>query len=152
METYQGKEDLTLEQLKIYPMKTLALEEKWSQSAPWTDYDPSQMQVSIQLWNPKIVNSMDESNVRKLKFCKEGLMSDFKVMLQDKLGLKDAVVMKKTPLNQMQAVAVLTQSPDKKLNELKICEGAVLYVEELTTNPSELTKWEKEFEAEVHRC
>ena len=40
-ETYSGKEDLTLEQLKIYPMKTLALEEKWSQDTPWTEYDPS---------------------------------------------------------------------------------------------------------------
>jgi len=28
MDTYGGREDLTLEQLKIYPMKTLALEER----------------------------------------------------------------------------------------------------------------------------
>jgi len=28
METYEGREDLTLELLKIYPMKTMALEEK----------------------------------------------------------------------------------------------------------------------------
>ena len=28
MDTYEGREDLNLEQLKIYPMKTLALEER----------------------------------------------------------------------------------------------------------------------------
>ena len=79
-------------------------------------------------------------------------MSDFKTYLQTRFGLKDAVVMKRTPLNQMQAVSILSQSLDKRLNELKISEGAVLYVEELTTKPSEATKWEQEFELEVHRC
>jgi len=33
METYTNQEDLTLEQLKIYPMKTLALEQKCSKDA-----------------------------------------------------------------------------------------------------------------------
>ena len=35
LDTYQGREDLTLEQLKIYPMKTLALEEKGSSDIEW---------------------------------------------------------------------------------------------------------------------
>ena len=35
MDTYEGREDLTLELLKIYPMKTLALEERPSKDRAW---------------------------------------------------------------------------------------------------------------------
>ena len=39
MDTYENREDLTLEQLKIYPMKTLALEQKATNSDNWIPYD-----------------------------------------------------------------------------------------------------------------
>ena len=40
LDTYKGREDDTLEVLKIYPMKTLALEEKGDQEE-FEDYDPN---------------------------------------------------------------------------------------------------------------
>ena len=43
MDTYEGREDLTLEQLKIYPMKTLALEERATKESPFEPYDPTKM-------------------------------------------------------------------------------------------------------------
>jgi len=49
-DTYEGREDLTLEQLKIYPMKTLALEEKQDQNLLWEPYDTTMMQISVVLW------------------------------------------------------------------------------------------------------
>ena len=42
LDTYEGREDLTLEQLKIYPMKSLALEERLGEEA-WSSYDPELM-------------------------------------------------------------------------------------------------------------
>jgi hypothetical protein len=50
MDTYEGREDLTLEQLKIYPMKTMAFEQKESIDTPWKVYDPNLMQIRIILW------------------------------------------------------------------------------------------------------
>ena len=43
MDTYEGREDLTLEQLKIYPMKTLALEERATKESTFEPYDPTKM-------------------------------------------------------------------------------------------------------------
>ena len=40
LDTYKGREDDTLEVLKIYPMKTLALEEKGDMEE-FEDYDPN---------------------------------------------------------------------------------------------------------------
>ena len=40
LDTYTGREQETLEVLKIYPMKTLALEEKLTEEA-FTEYDPN---------------------------------------------------------------------------------------------------------------
>ena len=47
LDTYQGREDLTLEQLKIYPMKTLALERRETQDQPWEAYDPNLMEIRL---------------------------------------------------------------------------------------------------------
>jgi hypothetical protein len=41
LDTYEGKEDLTLELLKIYPMKTLALEKRESKEEAWKPHDPN---------------------------------------------------------------------------------------------------------------
>ena len=47
LDTYQGREDLTLEQLKIYPMKTLALENRETEDQPWEAYDPNLMEIRL---------------------------------------------------------------------------------------------------------
>jgi len=54
LDTYEGREDLSLELLKIYPMKTLALEEKKSSEDAWEAYDPTQMQIRLSCWRPGI--------------------------------------------------------------------------------------------------
>lgn len=50
LDTYEGREDLTLEQLKIYPMKTLALEHRQSTDLSWEIYDPTKMTIKIVTW------------------------------------------------------------------------------------------------------
>lgn len=48
MDIYTKKEE-TLEILKIYPMKTLALETKLENKS-FMDYDPNQMMLKINVW------------------------------------------------------------------------------------------------------
>ena len=53
MDTYSGREAESLEVLKIYPMKTLALESKLCGNA-FSEYDPTQMVVKINVWRKGI--------------------------------------------------------------------------------------------------
>lgn len=61
LDTYEEREDLTLEQLKIYPMKTLALEKRQDSASPWKAYDPSMMVLKLVFWKPNLVSTVDES-------------------------------------------------------------------------------------------
>lgn len=49
LDTYTGRENDTLEVLKIYPMRTLAFEEKADEDV-FADYDPNQMEVKVSVW------------------------------------------------------------------------------------------------------
>lgn len=54
-------------------------------------------------------------------------------------------------MNQLKPVDILTEADklDKGLNELRVSEGSIVYVEERTTEV--MTKWETEFELETNR-
>ena len=49
LDTYTGRENETLESLKIYPMKTLAFEEK-APGEVFEDYDPDSMLIKANFW------------------------------------------------------------------------------------------------------
>jgi hypothetical protein len=74
-------------------------------------------------------------------------MVDFKVYVEKTLGLKDAFIMRRTPMMQNQAVEILSTKLDKGLNELRVNEGINIFVEE----KSEIKQWENEFELETNR-
>lgn len=110
------------------------------------------MQIKIVQWRPNIISTIDEGLQLKLKVSKDMNMSEFKQLLECKYNIINAIVMRRTPLNQLKAVDVLTDSSDKLskgLNELRVNEGIILYVEDKTEQ--EMTKWETEFELEVNR-
>ena len=70
--------------------------------------------------------------------------------------MKDAVIMKRTPMMQNQAVEILSDKLEKGLNELRVYEGINLFVEERSVahpekGDSDITKWEVEFELELNR-
>lgn len=152
LDTYQDREDLTLEQLKIYPMKTLALESRKSPNVHWEPYDPNLMEIRLTPWQPDIIEKFQtlpdftEKNAQRVKICREMKMSDFKVYVEKTFGLENAVIMRRTPMMQNQAVEVLSENVQKGLNELRVNEGINLYVEE-----SGGKKWETEFELETNR-
>jgi len=49
LDTYTGREKESMRSLKIYPMKTLALEEKLP-SEVFEEYDPNAMQIKVNFW------------------------------------------------------------------------------------------------------
>ena len=114
LDTYQGREDLTLEQLKIYPMKTLALEKRETQDEPWEAYDPNLMEIRLTKWVPGIIEQFNslpdytDQKAQRIKICREMKMSDFKIHIEKTFDLTDAVIMRRTPMMQNQAVEILS--------------------------------------------
>jgi hypothetical protein len=77
METYTGMENLSLENLKIYPMKTLILEQK-SPGTQFVEYDPTSMIVKINIWREGITSlSEDILNPTLISVAKGLPMTDF---------------------------------------------------------------------------
>lgn len=61
-ETYTGKEKMTLEEIRIYPQKTLVLEMK-KDSDTFEEYDPLNMQIKINVWRKNMV-AFDEVSLK----------------------------------------------------------------------------------------
>ena len=105
LDTYSGREKETLEVLKIYPMKTLALEEKVD-SEEFDEYDAESMTVKVNVWRPGLV-SLNEETLRPsfLKVKKALTMEDFQRKIAETHSIQDhsnVVVLKKNPmLNNM---------------------------------------------------
>ena len=84
MDTYEGREDMTLEQLKIYPMKTLALEEKESTQIPFEPYDHTKMQIKMIVYSPNVYEEHQslldfiEAKAKRIRVPREMPMGEFK--------------------------------------------------------------------------
>jgi hypothetical protein len=61
LDTYTSRENETFEVLKIYPMKTLALEEKDDEDM-FEEYDPNAIVVKINTWRGGL-NSLTEEEL-----------------------------------------------------------------------------------------
>ena len=77
LDTYSGRENETLEVLKIYPMKTLAFEEKTGEET-FEEYDADSMTVKVNMWRPGL-SSLNEEALKPsyLKMKKALTMEDF---------------------------------------------------------------------------
>ena len=90
LDTYDGREKETLEVLKIYPMKTLALEEKRTEEK-FEDYDPDSMIVKVNVWRPGFTSLIEEALLpTQIKVKKDMLMSDFIELLGNKFDIEDS--------------------------------------------------------------
>ena len=82
-DTYTGGEQETLEALKIYPMRTYALEEKGDEEM-FEEYDPSMMEIKINIWRPHLTDILEETLLpSRMKVKKDMLMSDFIQKISD---------------------------------------------------------------------
>ena len=99
-------------------------------------------------------------------------MKDFVQLLAGQFGIKpeNVIVLKRNPMLNTKCMELLSDAPDKKLNQLRVNEGVNLFVEDSSVEiPESLnqfntddfdmpeqevvkpTKWEKEFELESNR-
>ena len=75
LDTYTGKENENMKELKIYPMKTLALEEKLDGEI-FEEYDPEAMIIKVNFWRPGLEALTKEVLLPvELKVSKDMLMS-----------------------------------------------------------------------------
>ena len=107
METYTGLEQLSLEELRIYPMKTLILE---GNQESWTEYDPTMMLLKINLWREGI-QALTEDILQPTPFCvkKDILLADLKTQLEKHFDILDCKVMKRNPMLNQKQLEVLPE-------------------------------------------
>ena len=76
LDTYTGRENETLQQLKIYPMKTLAFEEKLPDEV-FEEYDANAMLIKVNFWRSGL-EALNEEVLRpiEIKVRKDMLMSE----------------------------------------------------------------------------
>lgn len=132
LDTYTGRDNDSLEVLKIYPMKTLAFEEKLPHET-FDDYDPSQMVVKVNLWRADIQSlSEDVLKPRQLKVHKDTVMKDFVALLSKETGIaeQNVVVMKRNPMLNTKCMEVLSDNLEKRMNQLRVNEGVNLFIED----------------------
>lgn len=117
LDTYTGKEDETLEVLKIYPMKTLALEEK-TDDQTFEEYDPNQIIIKVNPWLPNLTSLGEEVlNPVSIKVNKDSTMHDFLAQLSYHfhIPLEHLLVLKRNPMMNINSVEVLSDHADKRL-------------------------------------
>jgi len=77
LDTYSGRDNETLSELKIYPMKTLSFEEKLPSEA-FEDYDPNAMLIKVNFWRGGLEALTDEVLLPvEIKVRKDMTMGDF---------------------------------------------------------------------------
>ena len=141
LDTFTGRESESLRELKIYPMKTLVLEEKLPAEA-FEEYDPNSMLIKVNFWRPNL-EALNEKELRpiELKVKNDMSMRDFvtllaaenkKINLTEEWNPEDVRVLKRNALLNTSHLELLSDKADKLLSQLRINEGVNLFVENRT--------------------
>lgn len=160
-----GHESQSFEELKIYPLKTLALETKQPHEV-FYEYDPNQINIKINAWRKGIQSLNEEESLRPeiVKINKEAPMQEFAQLLSNQYSIpvEFLAVMKRNPKLSITGVDVLSDSKslEKKISKLRINDGVNIYIEDsriqhpdlidysFLSDGSKKSKWETEFELE----
>jgi len=77
LDTYSNREKEALDVLRIYPLKTVALEQKLDAEV-FEEYDPESMVVKVNVWRRMLTSLIEEVLLpTHLKVKKDMKMSDF---------------------------------------------------------------------------
>jgi hypothetical protein len=124
LDSYTGRENESLQQLKIYPMRTLALEEKLENEV-FEDYDPNSIQIKINFWREGL-EALTEEVLQpiSIKVKKDLPMSEFMLRLAQEnnshfgqeVSGNDLVVLKRNPLLNTSHLELLSDQREKLLS------------------------------------
>ncbi len=143
-ETYTSKDKSTLEDLRIYPQKTLVLEIK-KDGEVFEEFDPTQIQVKINVWRPGII-VLEEAALKpqKLSVKKTANVDALISAVSSLAGIpKDRLLYvphdnttgrigKRLPMGSAQCVEIISgkENAEKTLAHLRVNEGINLFVED----------------------
>ena len=137
LDTYTGRENESFQSLKIYPMKTLAFEEK-APGEIFEEYDHNSMMIKVNFWRSGL-EALNEEALKpiEIKVRKDMPIGELQARLveENKKATNqvwlpcDVKVLKRNPLLNTSHLEVLSEQPDKLLNQLRINEGVNLFVE-----------------------
>ena len=123
LDTYTGREEETLQQLRIYPMKTLALEEKLPDET-FEEYDPDSMLIKVNFWRAGLEALTDEIlQPIEIKVQKNMAMSALMARLAEENNSRtqgdwkenEVRILKRNPLLNTSHLEVLSDQPAKLL-------------------------------------
>jgi len=156
-ETYEGKEQKTLEDLRFKPHKVLCVETKDS-NENWIEYDPNKIVLKINLWRPNLFE-LEESALKpqRIYLHNESTLRMLMKEIEEKFNIPvdQQIIMRRNAYGSRGFTDTLNKdetSLDKNFSGHRIFNGLNLYVEQGVRKEGESTKWDKEFESEKHRC
>ena len=159
LESYHGRENETLETLKIGSYKTLALEIKKDDEI-FEEYDESKTSLRVVLWTPAIPKlesiSTLQSEIKKINCFKFSTLKNIHEEISKlySIPLEKLMVYKKSDASGI-SIAHLLTNPDKmdwNLVEMVLMENTLLYIEiKPEEGENQYSKWQDAFDKEANR-
>lgn len=160
LDTYHGKENETLESLKINNYKTLALEIKTSEEV-FEEYDDTKTTIRVVLWSEEIVGleslnllNNNQNYVRKINCFKYSTLENIHEEVSKIFGIpQEKVLIYKKVISSGISVSQLLTNPEKMsktILEMVLMENTLLYVD-ILEGESQTNRWQEEFDKEANR-
>ena len=155
METYTGRESKTLEELKIFSHKILAVEIK-TDNQVFEEFDADRIAFKIAPWRPEIA-TLEESDlqVKKVWVSRDASFGELVLATATELGIptERLRIYRKLVSHGIPTADNLTieENLDKPFEELKLFEAMLLFAEQVE-NSTDSPKWAQEFEKDAFRC
>ena len=159
LESYDGKEELTLEELKLTSYKSLALEQK-DPGDVFQPYDPQAVFVKVVLWDDEksaseaFTLNEKSSSPKRIQINKNARIEELMTRIQTLTGIEKQkqVLLRRTYMTASSQLDVLSQPANlrKTLGDLRITESSLIYLEEGVEGAKQF-HWAREFELEQNR-
>ena len=157
LDTYEGRENLSLESLKIANFKTFAIEIK-EDNQVFQPYDPQAITLKVVIWDDEKCNcdsmtvAEKSASARRIQIKKNASLEELMGKLEEISGIEKEkqVVLRKTymTVSAQPEVVNVGVNARRSLSDLRIGESSVLYLEVAGENP---TRWAKEFALDAYR-
>ena len=157
LETYTGRENKTLEELKLFSHKILGIEIKKDDEV-FEEFDADRVAYKVALWRPNIP-TLEEADLgmTKVWINKDANFGEFVMTVSSQLGI---------PLERLQLcrkafshgisqpdILTLQENFSKSFTELRLFESTLIFAEEIDENVKGIkSKWTEEFEKDTYRC
>ena len=157
LETYTGRENKTLEELKIFSHKILAIEIKKDEDV-FEEFDADRVSYKVALWRPNLP-TLEEADLGIVKVWvnKDASFGEFMLTVADQLGIPSERLQlcRKSFSHGISQPDLLTlfENYDKSFADLRLFDSTIIFAEEIEENlKGTKSKWAEEFEKDSYRC